>query len=202
MGKLSMVETLTYKPNIVDKHKDGVDIGREVLPIVPYLVRWEPSRTVLELINALNPKYDPQAERNRHCTAFKMKENTPSEKWIRVRHDRPVSTYFSYDSNNKTMIIEWGTVNPIDRTARLHTYLNQHIDFQGRAKRGMQKLCSGHLASLVTANGEQVYIAIIDSLQKGSKIGWNTPLAKMINTMHAHGIIPITSDGFVQFPMF
>ena len=183
-------------PNIVTERVDGVNIGRTTLAVVT-LPRWEPNADVISLINVLNGN-SPNSETRRGKIRVSLNNNTPNDSQS-IEHKRAVSAYFTYNPNDETVIIEWGTINLNSEAAKLHTYLNRMINYAERKERGM-KLSSGHLAR--TKSG--LHIALFDSLfySHAERTDPNSPIGKTINTLYSNNFVPITADGFVQLPAF
>lgn len=189
-----VIETETFRNKVTTEQVDGVSIGRMILPVVGVPTRWEPNSTFLRFFNALNCTPNDL----RKSLLFGLNHNTPSTPYSALVYERPVSAYFTYNPKNETVIVEWGTISLSSGEAKLHTYLNRMIDYQDRVKQGM-KLSSGHMAKV---DGEETYIALLDNLRSDIPIHRNDPMGKLINTLHFSGFIPITSDGFVQIPIF
>lgn len=191
-----------YEPVFATERVDMVTVGRQVFPIVP-LNRWCPSDVITDLINVLNGN-SPQSESARRSIASDMHNNRdPRKVAVSIPHERAVSAYFTYDPTDEVteqIIIEWGT---IDKTgeAKLHDYLWHVIDYHDRVKQGM-RLSSGHLARMQAG----FYIALLDQLSATNpttiQINKKSPLGKMINTLYTHEIVPLTSEGYVQLPVF
>lgn len=101
----------------------------------------------------------------------------------------------------QTLIIEWGTIDLKTKEAKLHNYLYQVIDYPDRVKQGMQ-LSSGHLAR--TESG--IWLALLDKVSHEPNyrlpILKEGPVGQMINTLWAHGFVPLTTEGYVQLPVF
>ena len=49
-------------------------------------------------------------------------------------NERPASAYFTLTKEN-LLIIEWGKINP-NGEAKLHDFLNDHVDYQKRIQEG------------------------------------------------------------------
>ena len=180
----SLPETVVNKPQI----------GRIDLPIVTG-ARIYKDLTFEALLNTLNQS-NSNHEKDR--IVFDLNNNSTTSNPT-LRHDRPVSTYFTLDKKTGIIIIEWGSIDSSTKIAKLHDYLNRNIDYQTRVKEGM-RLSSGHLALLQDYEGS---VALIDELfgnpdraEKGSGIGI------LINTLYANKIYPVTPEGFLQLPAF
>lgn len=189
-------EILSGYPGVSSEQTDGVNVGRVVLPERSMGI-WTPNSTFLRFYNALNGKSECAASLRRSII-FSLNNNSPNSNGA-TAHERALSAYFSYnpDPEGKEVIIEWGMIDTTG-TAKLHTYLNQAIDYRARAAQGMQ-LSSGHLARVV---GTETYLAYLDRLSIKNEFVPNDLMARMINTLHSHGFIPLTSEGFVQIPFF
>lgn len=185
---------------IVLEKVDDVSIGRTTLPVVPF-ARWQPSTGFMKLFNALNGHADSRESVDlRPSLMFSMNNNTPCTT-PGIAHERAVSAYFTYNPTDQQVIIEWGTIDPTNREAKLHTYLSRMIDYSERVKQGM-KLSSGHIARIVTAE-EETYLALLDNLPLNDvRITADDPMGKMVNTLHFSGFIPIAADGSVRLPAF
>lgn len=197
MGKLLEIETptiLDVYPGITQKQVDGISIGRVVLPETGMGI-WTPDTTFLRFYNALNGRGE-SALTFRTLTVSSLNDNSPTHREI-IAHERASSAYFTYNPKAEEVIIEWGMIDATGN-AKLHTYLNRVIDYPERAKQGMQ-LSSGHLARVT---GTETYLAYLDRLSVKNEFAPNNPMARMINTLHMHGFIPITAEGFVQIPFF
>ncbi len=195
-------ETELFKsPVIVTELSDDVSVGRMILP-ASQIVRWEATNVYLRFFNALNVKesaVDFKPENLRRSLLFYLNNNTPNSNPV-IAHERPVSAYFTYNPNDETVIVEWGTINPFTRQAKLHVYLNSVIDYTERVKQGM-KLSSGHIAQIV--GEENMYLALLDNLpSRKMHISRNEPMGKLINTLHHFGFIPIAADGSMRWPAF
>ena len=183
-------ETLQSLPETVTKHQ----IGRIDLPVVTGAqINNDP--TFETLLNTLN-RPDSESERGRIVS--NLNNNSTTSETV-LRHDRPVSAYFTLDKITGMIIIEWGSIDDNTSIAKLHDHLNRHINYQARVREGM-RLSSGHLASLQEHEGS---IALIDELYnsprqivKGSEEGI------LINTLYANRIYPVTPEGFLQLPAF
>lgn len=183
-------------PSIVTERVDGVHIGKTILRVEP-LVYFQSTKAFDTLFNSLNGLHYSNEQLRRNLI-FSLIHNTPNTK-NPISHERPVSAYFTYDPNEEAVIIEWATIDLSSGDAKLHTFLNQSINFTDRIKRGM-RISSGHLAKLTETN---VYVALFDNLvSQKPRSEISNQLKKTINTMYYYGIIPITSDGFVQLPVF
>lgn len=201
MVNLLEVEQSTH-PKIVTEVPGGVTVGRIVLPVVTPTV-WEASPTFLRFFNVLS-RQRPLEQPNPHIDLrrsllFSLNNNTANQHES-ISHGRPVSAYFTYNPRDEVVIIEWGTINPATGNAKLHTYLNNVIDYQDRVRQGM-KLSSGHVAKIV--GEEYTYLALIDNLlYTNTHIQRDEPMGKLVNALHFGGLIPITSDGYIQLPAF
>lgn len=187
-------------PRIVIEKVDDVNIGRTTLPVIPF-VRWQPSTGFLKLFNALNGHADGRKSVDlRRSLMFSMNNNTPCTT-LGIAHERAISAYFTYNPTDQQVIIEWGTIDPTNREAKLHTYLSRMIDYSERVKQGM-KLSSGHIARVVTAE-EETYLALLDNLPSNDTlISKDEPMGRMVNTLYFSGFIPIAADGSVRLPAF
>lgn len=181
-------------PGATTEQTDGVSVGRVILPEQSMGI-WTPDDTFLKFYNALNGKSEGAANLRRSIV-YTLNNNTPNRNGV-VAHDRALSAYFTYNPQDETVIVEWGMIDAMG-TAKLHTYLNKVIDYQVRAAQGMQ-LSSGHLSRV---SGTETYLAYLDRLSTRREFAHNEPMARMINTLHGHGLIPLTSEGFVQIPFF
>jgi len=193
---------------VIKTEQPGIVYGREFLPVVP-MDSWIPSEEVLTVLNALNGP-DTESKTLRNIVTFDMNNNTALNRKP-LSFERPVSAYFTYKPadvqmegdqphDEESVVIEWGVIDPKSNVAKLHNVLNNSIPgLRERPKNGM-KLSSGHIAKLTDVSG---YIALFDDLgtQKGP-IEKRSPMGKMINTLYAHGIIPIDGKGQVVFPAF
>lgn len=199
---VNLIETRPEDPKIVTERRGGVTVGRLVIPTAS-LTRWEPSETFLGLFNALNGQTIgklSEQEELRRSLLFGLNNNTPNNHSL-LRHERPVSAYFTYNPRKEEVIIEWGTVDPRKRVAKLHTYLNQVVDYATRVKQGM-KLSSGHIAR-VSSIEEEVYFALLDNVASSDiPISRNDPMGRLINTLHFSGFIPLAADGLIKIPAF
>lgn len=194
------IETLNKR--ISSERTGEVSIGRIIIPVV-IPTRWEPGTTFHRFFNALNGTYqqqeEPKGEGLRGSFTRSLNNNTPY-KHPRVAYERPVSAYFTYNPQDEAVIIEWGTIDPTNGNAKLHTYLNQVINYAERVRQGM-KLTSGHIARVDTEN--DIYVALLDNLPAAdTPLSRYDPMGKLINTLHFSGFIPITADGFVRLPIF
>lgn len=189
-GETKILEGYT---GVTTEQIDGVSVGRIVLP-ERSIGCWTPDKTFLRFFNSLNGKAECDAS-VRRSIVFTLNNNTSNGN-VFVAHDRALSAYFTYNPKGE-IIVEWGTIDTAGK-AKLHTYLNQVIDYRARAAAGMQ-LSSGHLARVT---GTETYLAYLDRLSIGREIAQNEPMARMVNTLHSHCFIPLTSEGFVQIPFF
>ena len=180
-------------PTIIAERVDGVNIGRIILPVTT-LTRWEPNSTTLSLLNSLNGNSN-NSETIRNSIRFSLNNNTTNER-AAIAHKRAVSAYFTYNPNDETVIIEWGTINPNSEEAKLHNYLNRIINYRKRVDNGM-KLSSGHLAKM-----QDIYVALFDNITQGVYIKNGSPMGKTINTLYHYGIIPLTTEGYLRLPTF
>lgn len=201
---VNLIETgADTSPKIVTEKKGIVSVGRLVIPTVDF-IRWEPSTTFLDLFNALNganqQSENPNPAELRRRLTFSLNHNTPNKE-AALAHERPVSAYFTHDPQEKRVIVEWGAIDPKKGEAKLHTYLNQVIDYATRVKQGM-KLSSGHIAR-ISATEEEIYLALLDNLPPNdAQIPRDAPMGKLVNTLHFSGFIPIAADGSVRLPSF
>lgn len=200
----TLVETgsVAY-PRIVTEKIDDVSIGRITIPVYP-MRRWQPSEAFHRFFNALNgmgaSTEGIQPHELRRRITFSLNNNTPNTDPI-ITHERPVSAYYTYNPNKEVVIIEWGAIDPARGEAKLHTYLNQMINYVERVKQGM-KLSSGHVAR-VSATEEEIYLAWLDNLPTNSThIPKEDPMGRLINTLHLSGFIPVAADGSVRLPAF
>ncbi len=181
---------------IITERVDGVNVGKITLRVEP-LNFFQSTEAFDTLLNSLNG-HNHSNEQLRKNLVFHLIHNAATTK-NPITHERAVSSYFTYDPNSELVIIEWGTIDLKSGDAKLHTFLNQSINFTERIKRGM-RISSGHLAKLKKTKG---YIALFDNLFSQKPRSEISPqLKKTINTLHLNGIIPITADGFVQLPVF
>lgn len=174
----------------------GIRIGRATLSNKSSHI-WIPIPTTLDLMDALNSD-NQRAEGFRRSITFNLCNNTQSNRFSVIPHNRPVSAYYTYNPEDETVIIEWGTIDPQNKEAKLHTYLNRSIDFFTRRNFGM-RISSGHLAKLSKTNE---YLALFDNLTHqltGEKP--DDQIRKTIDILYQNSIIPITADGFVQLPL-
>lgn len=185
---------LAEYPGTLTAYADGITVGRTILPETP-LQTWSPNTTFLRFYNALNGKSEKEAKLRRNIV-FSLNNNSPSET-VPIAHERALSAYFTYNPSDRTVILEWGMIDT-KGDAKLHTYLNQAINFQVRVAEGMQ-LSSGHLAKI---SGEETYLAYLDRIGNSVQYAENEPIARMINTLHSNNFIPLTAEGFVQIPFF
>lgn len=181
-------------PDITRDQIDGVNIGRALLPEQNIGI-WTPNETFLRFYNALNGKSE-HAANLRGSMVFSLNNNSACTS-EGIEHQRGLSAYYTYNPNDRIVILEWGMINS-QGDAKLHTYLNQVIDYTARATQGMQ-LSSGHLAKVT---GTDIYLAYLDRLSINNRLAPNEPMAKMVNSLHGHGFIPLTSEGFIQIPFF
>ena len=193
-------QAVELKPPQIDTEAiDGVQLGRIIFPVAKFAI-WVSDETVTGFINCLSGS-DKSAKRRRRNVSFSMSNNTVNED-PGVNHDRAVSSYFTYNPIDETIVIEWGKINPNNQEAKLHTYLNRVIDHRERVKQGM-KVSSGHMAKVCREGKGEHYLAFFDRLIGESKsLTKDCDLGKVINTLYAYGFIPITSDGYVQLPAF
>lgn len=195
---MTAVETKTAilegYPGAITEQADGVSVGRVVLQESNIGV-WIPDGTFLRFFNALNGSNDSAASLRRSLV-FSLNNNSPNRNPT-TTHERALSAYFTYNPQGETAIVEWGMIDT-EGSAKLHTYLNQIIDFKVRTKQGMQ-LSSGHLARVT---GTDIYLTYLDRLSVRNEFAPNEPMARMINTLHSHCFIPLTAEGFVQIPFF
>lgn len=200
------VELLSYKSpveplsvEIVTEQIDRVTVGRQILRVVSPLPSWEPNDSTTMLINLLNNRNNPYSETGRSRLRLSLNNNSANES-KELKHERAVSAYFTYNPEDETVIIEWGTINPRTRDAKLHNDLNRMINYRDRSTRGM-KASSGHLAKSKSG----LYFALFDNLLYLStqRIDPRSPMGKTINTLYANNnFVLITADGFVQLPAF
>lgn len=199
---VNLIETGPGDPKIVTERRGSITVGRLVIPTAS-LTRWEPSEIFLGLFNALNGQTIgklSEQEELRRSLLFGLNNNTPNNHSL-LHHERPVSAYFTYNPYVEEVIIEWGTVDPRRGVAKLHTYLNQVIDYATRVKQGM-KLSSGHIARVSTPQ-EEIYLALLDNLASDKiSVPRTDPMGKLINTLHLSGFIPIAANGSVKLPAF
>ncbi len=195
MGVIQQASSIQLKPAIVTESVDGVRIGKIVLRVEPILI-FETTKEFDRFFNALNgPDYFN--EDLRRSITFSLNHNTPNPK-SPVAHERPVSAYFTFDPNEEAVIVEWGTIDPNNQEAKLHSFLNRGINFAERHAQGM-KISSGHLAKLLNT---PYHVALFDNLSHGPTKQISIQTQKTINTLYTNGIIPITADGYVQLPAF
>lgn len=185
---------LNEYPGAITAYADGVSVGRVVLP-EKSMGTWAPDPIFLSFYNALNGKSENAANLRRNIV-FSLNNNSPCQREP-VAHERALSAYFTYNPDERVVILEWGMID-LTGNAKLHTFLNQVIDYNARAAQGMQ-LSSGHLARVP---GTETHLAYLDRLSVANQFAHNKPTARMINTLHSYGFIPLTSEGFVQIPFF
>lgn len=193
-GNLNLTQPLT-ELEFYSKSSDIIHIGKTVLQNSQSFVR-RPTPTIFNLTTFLNGN-SSDSESLRKFITFDLNNNTQSSKFSKISHERPVSAFYTYNPQDDTVIMEWGTIDPKDKEARLHGYLRQHVDYMSRIKSGM-KLISGHLSKI---SGTNEYIALLDNLthEHPGTIP-NDQIKKTVNILHKNYIIPITGDGFVQAP--
>lgn len=183
------------------EQKGDIKVGRLVIPIIT-LQRWEPTPMYLRFLNALNgshPQVAENAARLRRSLSFSLNNNTPNSQEP-IKHERGASAYFTYDPDQRKVIIEWGMINPLDGEAKLHKYLNQVTDYPERIRQGM-KLTSGHIARI--SGDEEIYLAFLDNLITNDRTLTNKePRGKLVNALYSANFIPLTSEAFVQLPVF
>ena len=197
------VELLQHKNpsecvDIVTERIDEITVGRQILNVVSPLANWRPRDSVVELINILN-RGDSRSETQRQKLRFSLNNNSANE-YKGIEHKRAVSAYFTYNPEDETVIIEWGTINPETGDAKLHTYLNRMINFCDRTSKGM-KLSSGHLAKIEGG----LHIVLFDNLlyPHTQRINPKSPMGKIINTLYvSNNFVVVTANGYVQLPAF
>ena len=113
--------------------------------------------------------------------------------------ERGVSAYFSYSSQEGKVVIEWGKINPQNSTAKLHDFLNSHIDYIAYYRRGF-KICSGHLA-LAEADQKKFYLALLDSLSGEEPVGEDKREFGVVKGLWENKILPLSSDGFPKLTL-
>lgn len=173
-----------------------IRIGRATLSNKPSHI-WIPTPATLDLVDALNSN-NQRAERFRRSITFNLCNNTPSNRFSVIPHNRPVSAYYTYNPEDETVIVEWGTIDPKKKEAKLHIYLNKNIDFFTRRNLGM-RISSGHLAKFSKTNR---YLALFDNLtHQPTEKKPDDQIRKTIDILYQNSIIPITADGFVQLPL-
>ncbi len=146
----------SVRPTIAIEEIDDVSVGRQILS-VRTIISWIPNETVLCLIDTLN-RNNAQSERARHSLTFSLNNNSPNTNTL-YGHNRGLSAYFTYNPSDETVIVEWGTIDPRDGVAKLHTHLNRVIDFKNRSKMGM-KISLGYITQVQSG----VWLALIDNL--------------------------------------
>jgi hypothetical protein len=186
--------TLGEYPEAIAEHTEGASVGRIILT-ERTMGTWSPDATFLRFYTALNSKNSDSIEYRRKTT-FSLNNNSPCT-IEPITHERALSAYFTYNPTEQTVILEWGMINPTG-DSKLHTFLNRAVNYPARAAQGMQ-LSSGHLARVT---GTETYLAYMDRLSIDNQFAPNEPMARIINTLHSYGFIPITSEGFVQIPFF
>jgi len=182
-------------------------VGKEAgsLRLLPRILdRWTPCHRTVALMNALNhntqmPKdshESPEARLRRkisHSLSNNQEQDDPA-----IAHRRAVSAYFYYLPKDDLVTVLWEFTDPHNKDAKLHTRMNAEINELG------QKVSSGHIARL--EGNQDTYVALFDELVIVPSNKWNLgpddPLVKTINTLHQNGIIPITSNGTVQPPVW
>ena len=158
----------------------GTQIGRAVLGTEPARVNSRPNPIECILYGD---------ESLRRSMATQMHANSPSvSRWISL--ERGVSAYYSWNPDNKSLIIEWGAIDE-DGKASLHDYLNQSINFSDRVKSGLV-IRSGHMA---LANKKSL-ICLIDSLSQSLRVTQDSGELPIIDTLRQHQAIVIGSDGY------
>lgn len=183
------------RPVISTESIDGVTIGRANVRVRPFLLDERKRAEIDSFTVALEGTDADAGIRLKRSIAFHLNNNTAMQDPLSF--ERPVSAYFTFDAHNKQLIIEWGKIDPGNKEAKLHTYLNQSIDYRSRVAGGM-KLSSGHIAKMTTGEWS---IALLDNLPRTEEfVEPSSQMGKMINTLYAAGIIPITPDGSVRKP--
>lgn len=197
LGKNKMEEAL--RPIKLGFHSEsigGIRIGQAILSNNPSYM-WTPTPATLSLVDALNDN-SQRSEGLRRSITFNLGNNTSSNRFSAIRHDRPVSAYYTYNPEDETVIVEWGTIDPKNKEAKLHSYLNKSIDFFTRRGLGM-RISSGHLAKLSKTNE---YLALFDNLtHQPTERKPDDQIRRTIDILYQNSIIPITADGFVQLPL-
>jgi hypothetical protein len=190
---IPLARILPEIPGAATEQIGDIVVGKSVLPVEALTV-WEPNKTVIAMLNALNTWGDVAAGNRRYLLKSMNDNSTYVDKPL--THGRAVSAYFTLDPAKQSLVLEWGTIDT-DGNAKLHTHLNEALNLRERTLNGMT-LSSGHIAR--TPSG--IHIALIDSLRPDSFIGKHTPIGKAINTLYANNFVPLDSGGNVQLPAF
>lgn len=187
-----MTEKLTHL-KLATRMPD-VTIGKEIIPAVK-IDRWTPTKEVMQILNALNHE-DSESQRLRNQLGFSLRNNTPNNHII-VGHERPVSAYYTYNPSEENIIIEWGTIDPKNETAKLHNYLNNRIPKWERIEQGMMMM-SGNFGKSLKGN---YYLALLDGITFG-KYEKESSKGNLINGLYENGFLPIGNDGYLIYPAF
>jgi hypothetical protein len=105
---------------------------------------------------------------------------------------RALSAYFSINLTLETpeLLLEMGAIDT-DGTAKLHNYLNRHINYQERQRTGYHNV-SGHFAESSWGN-----IALLDQLSDGKII--TLTQAILVSSLVGNNILPVGGDGIPVF---
>ncbi len=182
------------RPIISTESVDGVTIGRAIVPMRPHLLD-EVRQVELAAVNdALISPDLARAAYLRRTLVFSLNNNTAMHE-PEMAFERPVSAYFTLDTTGRKLIIEWGKIDPTNKIAKLHTYLNNSIDYRERVQGGM-KLSSGHIAKMSEGDWS---VALLDNLPNlDTPLEPSSQMGKMVRSLYSAGIIPITPDGHVR----
>lgn len=162
-------------------------VGRRELSVVKAIN--DTNHRFLEMLN--NAISQSLAE----SISFKMHNNSA----YGLGSERPVSAYFTLIPkkwpNKERLLIEWGQICP-DGNAKLHNYLNGHINHQQRIKDGAI-IRSGHIGPLYIPTIKQAFeFALLDALAKDLMVKRNSPNFKIIASLLSKRIAVVTSDGY------
>lgn len=118
--------------------------------------------------------------------ANKLNNNSSSLKSETAGVERGVSAYYTWNPEDRTVIVEWGEIGPTSE-AKLHDYLNRMIDYHDRHKKGMV-VRSGHMSRFPSCG---TVICLMDTIYQAE------PIVEMLNY---YGFVVIDSMGCVQNP--
>ncbi len=156
---------------------DGQLVGRVILDVQGGSVGKTPQAQAIEA-RLTGDSYFQRSIAN------KLNNNSSSLRGETTGVERGASAYFTWNPENRTVIVEWGEIGPKNE-AKLHDYLNNMIDYHDRHKKGMV-VKSGHLSRFPSCG---TVICLLDTTYEAKPI---------IDTLNAHGFVVIDSVGGVQ----
>lgn len=169
------------------------EYGQTVIGVQKYPISLRISSDDLKELKTIRDQIDSNS-------AIKIRSKMHNNAILGFGEERPLSAYFTLFPKNKLkqkgfILVEWGKILT-NGDAKLHTYLNEHINHAERYKEGAT-IVSGHICPIQLDLSDDFYnFALLDSLTKACPVTPSSREFAVVTSLIKANYIPITSDGY------